>query len=180
MRDSRRFHTVVHAHRRGYRVTTTGEVRAPSGRLRTLQQVRDRTPYYFFTVRDPQTNVTRPVPVHMLAAVQLFGAADVARAEVVRHLDGDCHNNALDNIALGTHSQNAFDRPVAARKAHAAKAADVTRTWTTTQVQNLRARHAAGTTATTLCREFGCALSTVSAMLRGITYADVLAQENPT
>jgi hypothetical protein len=49
--------------------------------------------------------------VHRLQAYQKYGEELYVGGLEVRHLDNVCSNNAESNIALGTKSQNAMDKP---------------------------------------------------------------------
>jgi len=50
----------------------------------------------------------RTMLVHRAVCLAFFGEQP-DWAECIRHLDGDRSNNAVANLAFGTHSQNAFD-----------------------------------------------------------------------
>ncbi|MGV6816165.1 MAG: HNH endonuclease [Thiotrichales bacterium] len=76
--------------------------------------------YLAFSIRI-HTRVIK-VPVHRFIAYQRFGESALFDQLVVRHLDGDKHNNTWGNLALGTHRENALDRPKIARIEHASHA----------------------------------------------------------
>jgi hypothetical protein len=93
------------------------------GRLKTLTPVagpdRKVTPYLRvgLTRDGSQTTVT----VHSQVALAFIGPRP--EGMVVRHLDGNCLNNALSNITYGTYSENNSDtvkhgHHVAANKTH--------------------------------------------------------------
>lgn len=116
--------TVKLAFDKGYRVNAEGNVVSPSGRIRkcTLRR-RENDTRLWFTVNTGQAGFVRPIPVHKLQAYQKFGEELFAPGIVARHLDGDALDNRPENIAIGTASDNMLDRPVVARKEHAAHAA---------------------------------------------------------
>lgn len=60
--------------------------------------------------------------VHRFNAWFKFGDKIYEPNIVCRHLDGNPHNNHIDNIALGTQSDNMMDRPADVRHAHASAA----------------------------------------------------------
>ena len=122
MKNSTGDQMVVLAFDKGYRVTNAGQVRSRLGRVRKLRKHLPggaRSPYLKFTVKVPTSDTRYPVPVHRLAAFQRFGEAALEYGVQVRHLNGDSLDNRLINLALGTPSQNALDRPAHDRRAHA-------------------------------------------------------------
>lgn len=65
-----------------------------------------------------------PIQVHRLAALDLFGPQILYnRKIVVRHLDGNSHNNNWSNLATGSARDNCMDRPSWQRMAHSLRAA---------------------------------------------------------
>jgi hypothetical protein len=126
MKDSKSTQAIRLAYQKGYHVLPGGEVETASGKIRKLSARHCSKPVYLrFNIRLSDCRATRPVMVHQLAAYQKFGEAAYMAAECVRHLNGDSHDNRLDNIELGTLSDNSMDRPEADRRAHAAKASAV-------------------------------------------------------
>lgn len=123
MKNGTRTQSVKAAFRKGYRVLPDGRVESPHGRIRKchLSGGNSKPRYYRFTVKVPG-NTAVPVMVHQLVAMQKFGEAAYMEAACVRHLDGDPTNNAIENIALGSHRDNAMDRPTGDRREHAKKA----------------------------------------------------------
>lgn len=169
---SGRFRTAVHALALGYKITVEGVAISPTGLERKLRCNKDdnRRTYWHFTVQDPITKISRPVPVHILQAIQKFGADAVKSADLVRHLDGDSLNNHYDNIALGTHTDNYMDRTPESRREHALKAARVQRKLSDEDVARLRALHKTGRSGNSLAEEFGLSKSTVSYIVNKKTY----------
>jgi len=108
---------------KGYWVNSSGEVFSSKGKKRRLaKRVRGKDSRLSFTVAVPWG--VHPVPVHRLAAYLKFGEAAL-KAACTRHLDGNSLNNCPDNISIGSHRDNAMDRPEEERRAHAQKAANV-------------------------------------------------------
>lgn len=108
---------------KGYRVSRDGKtVTSPRGNRRKLSV--GAFGYTQFNIK--VVNGSYPLKVHRLQAFQQFGEAIFA-AECVRHLDGNPANNAVENLALGTASQNMMDRPASERREHAMKAVAVSR-----------------------------------------------------
>ncbi len=159
---------------RGYRVTQSGDVTSPAGgtrKLRSHAKRRGQPPYLSFSLAVGERTAT--IYVHKLAALQLFGDAAFAPDVVVRHLDGDSVNNSLANLALGSQTENAFDRLPESRKAHALKAAAARRLLSDDQVRALVERRRSGARAVVVAREFGVRESTVSEIMSGKLYSEL-------
>lgn len=94
---------------KGYAVTSDGRVISPSGRERKLQT--NKNGYKWFR----PSGDAAPVKVHRLQALQSFGDAMFDPGIECRHLDGNPGNNSASNIAIGTRSENAMDKPESVR-----------------------------------------------------------------
>lgn len=160
---------MLEAHRQGYRITDGGVVLKPDG---TACYVYDRNKrglmYTHFNVRidGKPTNA----PAHRLQAYQKFGNALFHKGVVVRHLNGNSLDNSASNISLGTQKENAYDRDPEVRQAHAKKGAATLKKLTPAQHKALLADRASGMTYKELMAKYGLAKSTVSYIVRGITY----------
>jgi hypothetical protein len=113
MRDNIMTRAIRLAYDKGYRVTPEGSVLSPRGVTRKLKRAtagrrETRAEYLGFNVKDDR-NKCIPIPVHMLAAYQLFGESTFGDDIQVRHLDCNSLNNRLDNLALGTREDNERD-----------------------------------------------------------------------
>lgn len=109
----------VEAYNRGYRILEDGNIISSKGKL--LTPCYAQTGYRKFCIRVPSTkNGTAVILYHQLAAYQKFGNKWLFSNYVIRHLDGCCINNKLENIEIGTQSQNILDIPEEKRKAQAA------------------------------------------------------------
>ncbi len=111
---------VLLAYKKGYRVTPNGTLINAVGRPR---KTITKGGYQFFTMKNPITKISTPVAVHRIVALQEFEEAAFLTAPCVRHLNGNSLDNRPKNIALGTHKDNAMDRPPHERQAHAESAA---------------------------------------------------------
>ncbi len=183
MADSKRTRCIRIAFRIGYRVTDEGGVVAPSGR-RLLVNANDAG-YFHFSMTTHVADRERyglpraaRVPVHRLAAYQLFGEDALQFGTDTRHLNGDRLDNRLVNIAIGTRSDNMMDRPAHARKAHAMKAAcsprRTRRKLTDDQVREIRKRLAAGESARALAKVFAVAKGTINNIMYGRSYKEII------
>jgi len=124
------------AYEKGYRVVN-GILIGPSGRSRKCRI--NRQGYLNFSLKTvPKSRKEDNVFVHRLAAYQKFGDKIFEEGIEVRHLDGNMLNNNLDNIELGTHSQNMLDVPVCKRETHSVKAAEYLRRFTDKEMEEIR------------------------------------------
>jgi hypothetical protein len=112
------------------------------------------------------------IRVHRLAAYQKFGAAMFAPGIEERHLDGCKTNNRQENIAIGTHQQNAMDQPPEQRRRTARAAAAARRRFSMEQVREIRARRARGEEVTALASEYGASLTSISFIVNNKTYQE--------
>lgn len=152
------------AHQRGYRVMADGAVENPSGRrLKLTHQESIRLRYFKFNIKTPEGS--KPVTVHKLQAFQKFGDSVFAPGVVVRHLDGDSLNNQLENIGIGTITDNAMDRDPVARSMHAQKAGKAMSPYSDEMWDSIRNDHASGLGYKKLRTKYGIGLSTLSFQL---------------
>ena len=88
-----------------------GVVTNSNGFIRKLRlsTSNSRIKYYVFSVRCDGKSY--PVAVHRLQAFQKFGTRMFESGMVVRHLDGNPLNNSVENIEIGTNSDNMMDIP---------------------------------------------------------------------
>lgn len=160
----------------GFRVTETGQVLTPAGTFRVPSfrpktKLAPNTLYGTFSVKlDGKHSSCK---VHQLAAYQKFGDAAFDGSIQVRHLNGDSTDNSLANIAIGTPSENAFDRPPAERKRMALNAANATRKLTQEQALELVEMRRNGASLKTCGDRFGLYKSTVSELMQGKLYSDL-------
>ncbi len=71
--------------------------------------------------------ITIPISVHKIIAYQKYGNDLFKEGILVRHLDGNSLNNVIDNIAIGTASDNMMDIPREERLRHGQLAASYLR-----------------------------------------------------
>ena len=116
---SKKKRNVVIAFERGFRVEKDGSVIGVKGNPLKFNKIGGAYPYYFFSMRNKGERIM--VPVHMLCAYQKYGEMAL-KCECVRHLDGNSLNNAHNNIAIGTLSENTMDIPEDVRRKRATKA----------------------------------------------------------
>lgn len=107
---------------RGYYIDDSGNVFSPSMKLNLMK---DASGYLFFTIRI--NGKCNKVMAHRFQAYIKYGNKMFEKGIVVRHLNGNSLDNSLDNIAIGTQSDNMMDIPRHLRIAHAQKAGDAVR-----------------------------------------------------
>ena len=166
--------SVKYAYGRGYRVAELGAVVSPSGRTRKQRLSGtcggSRPAYWRFNVK--YQGVSRPIPVHKLAAYQKFGDSCFDEGNVVRHLDGDPRNNSLSNIGIGSVGDNIMDRSDSSRYWHSvAASANSGRTkLNPSQVREIRDT---SQSVTALALKFGVVKSTICHVRSGLTHRHV-------
>ena len=97
---------IVLADQRGYHCDESGRIYNPKGRELRLSR---SGKYIGFSIYVDGKKVS--ITAHRFIAYQVFGGIIFQPGIQVRHLDDDKHNNQRDNLAYGTQSQNAMDRP---------------------------------------------------------------------
>jgi hypothetical protein len=178
IRNSLRAQATVEAYEKGYRVNKDGDVishignkRSPQKTAKGRREKKGLTYYYRFTYRMLDGRNTT-VCFHQLAAYQKFGSATFEGGTVVRHKDGNSENNRLDNILIGTQTDNAFDQPEEIRVARAKHAASFQRKLTMQQARQLRKDRSAGMDYKGLSAKYGIPKSSVSYIVNGKTYPE--------
>ncbi len=147
------------AHLKGYRVQDDGTVIGLNGNIRSLTLAGRQECRYSVFNTNLGSHGNFPVRVHRLAAYQKFGEAVFQPGIVVRHLDGNPLNNRTENIAIGTQSDNAMDRPEKDRRDHASKGAQK---FTPEFIQQIKEDHQSGLGYRKLQQKYGIARSTLS------------------
>jgi len=154
--------------RNGRFVSPTGMVRKPNLSSRG---------YLGVTVYIPGGRV-RKMLIHRFAAFQKFGEAALVPGVQVRHLDSNPGNNRLSNIAIGTASDNAMDRPKQKRIASAkyANAQRLNPTIKADTAEKIAMEFARGMGPSELGRKYGLARCTVKNVLRRVSIKALLAK----
>jgi len=117
--NSKSAEAVKIAFKKGYRVTENGTVINAVGKVRKLVQTNPNNhnnSYYRFNVCIDSNGSVFPVLVHQLQAYQKYGDAIFGDNIHVRHLNGNSLDNSVDNIVIGTASENEMDKSPETRK----------------------------------------------------------------
>jgi len=158
---------LLYAIQAGYKVLDDGSVIAPSGKER---KTGNKEGYRSFTINaDGEYGY---VMVHRLLAYQKYGDRIFEPGVEVRHLNSDPSDNRVENIEIGTHSQNMMDMPRERRWAKAKQAAKAKRKLTEEQVATLRCDHAAGMSYRKLMQKYGISKTAVSYIVNAKTYQE--------
>jgi len=106
--------SLISAYDKGYRVTNEGEVYYKD-RQRKLYI--DNTGYYSFTIRNGSK--INNIQVHKLVAYQKYKYLLFDNKSHIRHLNGNPLDNRIDNIKIGSASDNMMDISKELRILHA-------------------------------------------------------------
>jgi hypothetical protein len=99
--------SIVAASRSGYYVTAKGRLKY-RGYDHEICVFKDKDNYKYFKFQNALIK-NKSVYIHKLQAYQKFGY-DLFNSKLVRHLDDDSLNNRIENIDIGSYSQNQKDR----------------------------------------------------------------------
>jgi hypothetical protein len=166
---SKREEIIRKLYKDGWRVDNSGNVIKPDGTIRNTSQRKvtgGRIPYLKFNVKF--NDKSYPVNVHHLCSYQKYGEQSFL-VECTRHLDGNCINNSPENIALGSHSENQYDRSSDSRLEHAKKGSKKQQIFTEEQILEIRNSKES---LKTISERFGCAKSTISDIRNFKTYKE--------
>jgi len=176
MRDSLNVKGAIEAHRRGYRVLADGTLVSAQGKVLS-SKYRGKEGYQAFALPwGKRPGVKRRfivVLAHTLAAYQKYGESAMHTGVQVRHLNGDPRDNRLENLAIGSQSDNKMDIPEEIRKRIAKVAASHLRSLTEKQAQDLINNRACGMTYKDLMEKYCIAKGTVSYIVNGKTYPEL-------
>lgn len=111
------------AYKKGYAISKDGIVFSFNGEKITLLD--NKRGYFYFNIRN-NGKVTK-ILVHRFQAFIKFGDSIYNNGIVVRHLNGDSHDNSYDNIEIGTQQDNNLDilPEIRAKKAYYASRGNV-------------------------------------------------------
>lgn len=149
---------------RGYEASKDGFIYRRGRRLKGSTNGRYRK------IKLSIANVQRDAYVHRLVCEAFHGAPTAERPHV-RHLDGDCMNNAAHNLAWGSVAENIADMDVHGTRLHGSRAP-----WsklTDEQVLSIRARSRAGEDYRALAKEFLLNTAHMHQVITGARYVHV-------
>jgi hypothetical protein len=128
--------------------------------------------YYVFGIR--YNKKVFKIDVHRLQAYQLYGDRIFEKGIQVRHLDGNSLNNNINNIAIGTQSDNRMDIPAGKRMQISKNASQYVKRFTNEIVLSMRKDRKNGMKYEDLILKYNVKKSTLSYIINKKTYADVI------
>lgn len=152
------------AYAKGYRVTDAGILLGVNGLPKSTRPC--KRGYQNATIKVGKDS--RRLYVHRLMAYQKYGEAMFEIGIHVRHLNGVCTDNRIENIAIGTASENTMDKPESVRQQVASQAS---RVFSDEQVKKILKDRAEGATYKDLKDRYGAAKSTLSYLFNRSMYA---------
>jgi len=177
MRGSLNVLGAVEAFRRGYRVLKNGDLVSPLKRVLSRKNVNSNG-YQQFSLPWKNRAGTKKkfvnVLAHHLLVYQKYGEEALKSGVQVRHLNENRTDNSWDNIAVGSQSDNMMDRPPEKRIRIAKLAASRLRALSLEEAQQLIDDRAAGSTYRTLRVKYCVSKSTVSYLINGKTYPELI------
>lgn len=125
------------AFEKGYRVTDEGKVTGLKGETVGFTQTNGYPTFKIRGVENKNLNVSS----HRLQAYQKYGEKIYEDGIVVRHLDGDKHNNSKNNISIGTYSDNYMDQPESVRVSRAKHASSFLKKYNNEEIKKFHDEH---------------------------------------
>jgi hypothetical protein len=110
------------------------------------------------------------IPYHFLLAYEKFGEDFFKKNIHIRHLNRDFDDNSWGNIAIGTASENAFDRDELERKIHATKTSWHNRKFSNEQIKQIKIDRNNGLSYTDLVKKYNTSKSTLSYLFNHALY----------
>lgn len=161
---------IIRAHDLGYRVLENGDLTNSAGIV--LPGSLNKSGYYTHAVRiivdgkKKHASFTR----HRLQAYQKYGEAMFVAGLVCRHLNNISTDNSIENIVIGTPSQNSRDMPAEKRLEKSINAASRLRKFDDETVGKIRQDHEAGLSYNKLRAKYGVCKGTLSYMFNEARY----------
>ena len=91
-----------------YEISNRGRVSVIKNGERFIRKQNSATHYLSISFRKrPQDKIQRSATVHRLVAEAFLGPRP--EGQVIRHIDGNRYNNAVENLTYGTPEENALD-----------------------------------------------------------------------
>lgn len=127
-----------------------------------VPQHRAKSGYYIVWLKQGK-RAPKMRPVHKIVA-QAFLVSRPSKEYLIRHLDGDCHNNHAKNLRWGTVKENAEDR----MKHNADR-----KRLTDSEVKAIRKRIYSGEDPEVIAKKMGLSFFTINGILHKRTYKKV-------
>lgn len=151
-----------------YEVSDHGRIKGPKGVRKVSKQ---STGYHYIGLRLPGRGLTNFL-IHRLVAT--YFCEGYKEGLIVAHRDGNKDNNRWDNLRWTTQTDNMLDKKFHGTAHNVPRGVEHHRCKVTPEhVKNIRERHAAGTSMTSLAKEFGLGLTTVKNIVDGLTWKHI-------
>lgn len=134
---------LLHAYEKGYRCTPEGNIISPSGL--SLKLYKNQDGYSMFSINIAELHhkpMSRAIPVHRLQAYQKFGDACFEKGVHIRHLNSICDDNRIENIGIGSASDNMMDKLPEDRMKFSIQASSKIRKFSDSEMDAIRAFYA--------------------------------------
>lgn len=113
------------------------------------------------------------ISLHRWVAYYKFGDLIFSKDLEVRHLDGNKLNNSMNNLLMGTRTENSLDIPIEIRKASAIKASKERRVFSDEEVKNIKEDRNKGMSYSELCIKYNTIKSTLSYLFNKALYSNI-------
>jgi len=168
---NRRNRAIIAAVERGYIIDDDGNVFSPRRKLNPFLAGK-KWRYLYFAINFEGMTVT--IKVHRFQAYKKYRNEIFKEKIVVRHKNNIKTDNSVDNILIGTMSDNSFDNPPELRVEIARKAAVKLRKFTDDEIRQIRTDRAKGLTHRALAKKYvKCNHASIKNILNGTTYKNV-------
>lgn len=172
--------TLLYVVEKGYKVDNAGQVISPKGRQRkihTSSGKNGRTKYYKSSITINKKVYT--VQAHRLQGYQKFKDLVFDKKLQIRHLNGNSLDNSIDNIEIGTASENMLDVPIEVRQNKALIATSKVRKYSESDLKFIfDDRYINNLTYKQLVRKYSVGLSELSFLFNKSLYSKVYSELN--
>lgn len=100
---------LIKCYEKGYRIDKEGKIWYKNKNVKGFILHKSKIPYLTFSVKIEGTPYN--ILAHRLQAYQKYKEEMFKEGLEVRHLNSNSLDNSYNNIAIGTHSENMFDKP---------------------------------------------------------------------
>lgn len=160
---------------RGYKVLNNGTLIGPNGPKNIKLFGKQKYPIFTISIG----NKVQTIPVHILASFCFYGDKVFDKNLVVRHLNSNTLDVNINNIKLGTHSDNNLDkdpkkRSEAAKKARASQGYRAKNAlFTNEEILSIRKQRKNGVSLSKLASKYKVTKQCIYAIEKRINYADI-------
>ncbi len=156
---------------KGYSVNNDGVLVRHGKPIGSKQRTGDG--YLCFSIRFVDDGIKKltKILVHRLQAYQKYGEDMFADGIVCRHLNNDKNDNSANNIAIGTHGDNAMDNSPAFRTGKAINASSKLRRFNDDEIKSIKKDRQDGLSYKSLSEKYNVGKGTLSYLFNEAKYA---------